>query len=99
MLLVTGIANPEQLKKYLLNNSNIYYEISYSDHYIFTIDDLNDIMRKFNDIKAHNKIILTTEKDAVRLIKFQQELAHLPFLRITYWNQNFLFEEEKNSLI
>ncbi len=94
VLLVTGIANPEQLKNYLLNNSNIYYEISYSDHYIFTIDDLNDIMRKFNDIKAHNKIILTTEKDAVRLIKFQQELAHLPFYVLPI-EPKFLFEEEK----
>jgi len=94
VLLVTGIANPEQLKKYLLNNSNIYYEISYSDHYIFTIDDLNEIMRKFNDINAHNKIILTTEKDAVRLVKFQQELAHLPFYVLPI-EPKFLFEEEK----
>jgi len=94
VLLVTGIANPEQLKKYLLNNSNIYYEISYSDHYIFTIDDLNEIMRRFNEIKAHNKIILTTEKDAVRLVKFQQELAHLPFYVLPI-EPKFLFDEEK----
>ncbi len=94
VLLVTGIANPEQLKKYLLNNSNIYYEISYSDHHIFSIDDLNEIMQRFNDIKAHNKIILTTEKDAVRLIKFQQELTHLPFFVLPI-EPKFLFDEEK----
>jgi tetraacyldisaccharide 4'-kinase len=100
VLLVTGIANPEQLKKYLLNNSNIYYEISYSDHYIFTIDDLNEMTRKFNEIKAHNKIILTTEKDAVRLVKFQQELAHLPFYVLPI-EPKFLFDEEKkfNNMI
>ncbi|MBS1667197.1 MAG: tetraacyldisaccharide 4'-kinase [Bacteroidetes bacterium] len=79
VLLVTGIANPDQLKKYLLRKSKTYYEISYNDHYIYTIDDLNEIVRRFNAISASNKIILTTEKDAVRLMKFQQELSGMPF--------------------
>ncbi|HXB45419.1 MAG TPA: tetraacyldisaccharide 4'-kinase [Puia sp.] len=94
VLLVTGIANPEQLKKYLLNSSKTYYEIAYSDHYIFTIDDLNEIVRRFNGIKAQNKIILTTEKDAVRLTKFQQELAGLPFYVMPI-EPKILFDEEK----
>lgn len=97
VLLVTGIASPEQLKEYLLNRSKTYYEISYSDHYIFTIDDLNEIVRRFNQIKAPNKIILTTEKDAVRLTKFQQELAGLPFYVIPI-EPKFLFEEEKKFM-
>jgi tetraacyldisaccharide 4'-kinase len=100
VLLVTGIANPEQLKKYLINNSNSFYEISYSDHYIFSIDDLNEMMRRFNQIKALNKIILTTEKDAVRLLKFQQELVHLPFYVVPI-EPDFLFGEKSkfNSLV
>ena len=97
VLLVTGIANPDQLKKYLLNRSKTYYEITYSDHYIFTIDDLNEIVRRFNNIKASNKIILTTEKDAVRLTKFQQELASLPFYVIPI-EPKFLFDEEKRFM-
>lgn len=97
VLLVTGIANPEQLKKYLSNQSKTYYEITYSDHYIFTIDDLNDIVRRFNNIKASSKIILTTEKDAVRLVKFQQELVNLPFYVIPI-EPKFLFDEEKNFI-
>ncbi len=97
VLLVTGIANPEQLKQYLLNRSKTYYEISYSDHYIFTIDDLNDIVKRFNSIKAANKIILTTEKDAVRLTKFQQELSGLPFYVIPI-EPKFLFDEEQRIM-
>jgi tetraacyldisaccharide 4'-kinase len=97
VLLVTGIANPEQLKKYLSNQSKTYYEITYSDHYIFTIDDLNDIVRRFNNIKTSRKIILTTEKDAVRLVKFQQELVNLPFYVIPI-EPKFLFEEEKKFM-
>jgi tetraacyldisaccharide 4'-kinase len=80
-----------------LNKSKTYYEITYSDHYIFTIDDLNEIVRRFNNIKTPNKIILTTEKDAVRLTKFQQELAGLPFYVIPI-ELRFLFDEEKTFM-
>ncbi|HVM89184.1 MAG TPA: tetraacyldisaccharide 4'-kinase [Puia sp.] len=97
VLLVTGIANPEQLKKYLLDNSSVYYELSYSDHHIFTIDDLKEITRKFNQIKARNKIILTTEKDAVRLVKFQHELDKLPFYVLPI-EPEFLFGEQENFI-
>jgi len=78
VLLVSGIANPRPLKKYLLDNSNTYYEMLFSDHHIFTIDDWKEIAKRFHSIQAPSKIILTTEKDAVRLIKFDQELRDLP---------------------
>ena len=79
VLLVTGIANPGPLKKYLEEKFNGYDELAYSDHHIFTIDDLNYILKKFNQIQAASKILLTTEKDAVRLQKFSQELTDVPF--------------------
>src|SRR5271169_1603959 len=79
VLLVTGIANPRPLKKYLQDHSKTYYQLSYNDHHIFTIDDLNEIIKRFNNIADGNKIILTTEKDAVRLAKFAHELDNLPF--------------------
>jgi tetraacyldisaccharide 4'-kinase len=93
VLLVTGIANPAPLKQWLDQRSRTYYEIAYGDHYIFRIDDLQAITRRFQAITAEKKIILTTEKDAVRLIKFRQELEGLPFyvLPIT---PGFLFDEE-----
>ena len=78
ILLVTGIANPGHLKKYLEENFNGYDELSFSDHHIFTIDDLNYILKKFNQIQSPGKILLTTEKDAVRLQKFSQQLRDLP---------------------
>jgi len=78
VLLVTGIANPKPLKKLLDEYSKTYYELNYSDHYIFTIDDLKDIKKRFNGIQASQKIIITTEKDAVRLVKFEQELQEMP---------------------
>ena len=78
VLLVTGIANPRSLKQYLLEQTKTYYEMTYGDHHIFTIDDLRDIQKRFSAMSAERKMIITTEKDAVRLIKFEQELKHLP---------------------
>ncbi len=92
VLLVTGIANPRPLKRMLEEHSSSYQMLQYSDHHIFTIDDLNEIKQKFEKIETTNKIILTTEKDAVRLIKFTNEIAELPLYVIPVRHQ-FLFEE------
>lgn len=92
VLLVTGIANPKPLKKMLEEQSKTYYMMQYPDHHIFTIDDLNDIKKKFESIESKNKMILTTEKDAVRLIKFHNDINELP-LYIIPVQHRFLFSE------
>jgi len=93
VLLVTGIANPAALKKHVEENFNGYDELAYSDHHIFTIDDLNYILKKFNQIESNSKILLTTEKDSVRLQKFSQELRNLPFFVMPI-QPVFMFNEE-----
>ena len=90
ILLVTGIANPRPLKKMLEEHSNSYHMLQYTDHHIFTIDDLNEIKKRFEHIETANKIILTTEKDAVRLAKFNNEITGLPLYVIPVRHQ-FLF--------
>ncbi|MCW3109860.1 MAG: tetraacyldisaccharide 4-kinase [Segetibacter sp.] len=90
VLLVCGIANPEPLKKYLVQQSKTYYQQSFSDHHIFTIDDLNEIRKKYDDINAEQKIIITTEKDAVRLMKFDRELIGMPVYVLPVQHQ-FMF--------
>ena len=100
VLLVCGIANPLPLKEYLHENTNTYYQISYSDHHIFSIEDLNDIKEKFDQITSKSKLILTTEKDAVRLVKYTEELNDIP-LYVLPIKPHFLFDAEKafNSLV
>lgn len=93
ILMVCGIANPKPLKDYLFDNVATYYMQAYSDHHIFTIDDWHEMVAKFRSIQALDKIILTTEKDAVRLIKFHQELLHQPFYVLPIQHQ-FLFNEQ-----
>ena len=97
VLLVTGIANPLPLKKLLEERSHAYYMMAFSDHYIFRIDDLKEIKKRFERIDVANKIILTTEKDAMRLTKFRTELEGLPIYVITI-RHYFLFEEEQKFL-
>jgi tetraacyldisaccharide 4'-kinase len=71
VLLVTGIANPKSLEKYILENiSKNIHNLEYSDHYSFKDSDIKTITKKFEEIKSDNKIIITTEKDAMRLQKF-----------------------------
>ena len=92
MLLVTGIANPRPLKHLLQEKAKVYYEMAYNDHYIFTIDDLKDMVKRFNALPAGDKVILTTEKDAVRLVKFAPELLGIPFYVLPI-ELDFLFNE------
>lgn len=98
--LVCGIANPKPIKEYLLENALTYYQKNYSDHHIFTIDDLQEIKTKFGEIDAVDKLILTTEKDAVRLTKFTEELENLP-LYVLPIKHKFLFSQSEafNALV
>jgi len=93
VLLVCGIANPLPLKEYLHEHTNTYYQISYSDHHIFSIEDLNEIKDKFDQINSKSKLILTTEKDAVRLVKYTEELNEIP-LYVLPIKPHFLFDAE-----
>jgi tetraacyldisaccharide 4'-kinase len=100
VLLVCGIANPLPLKEYLHENTHTYYQLSYSDHHIFSIEDLNEIRDKFDQISEKRKIILTTEKDAVRLVKYTEQLHDIP-LYVLPIKPHFLFNEEQafNKLV
>jgi len=91
VLLVCGIANPMPLKHYLHEHTHTYYQLSYSDHHIFSIEDLQEMKSKFEEIKAKNKLILTTEKDAVRLVKYTEELHDIP-LYVLPIKPAFLFD-------
>jgi tetraacyldisaccharide 4'-kinase len=52
---------------YLKEYSSDVKHIQYSDHYQFTIQDITDIRAELDAIEGGNKIVVTTEKDAMRL--------------------------------
>ena len=71
ILLVTGIANPQPLIEYIAPKVKSYKHIKFPDHYDFKHKDIEDISINFAALNCSEKVILTTEKDAVRLKQFK----------------------------
>ena len=67
VLLVSGIASNEKLVKYLEQKANKVYQSAYKDHHVFDEYDLENIRDTYTNIGVGDKVIVTTEKDAVRL--------------------------------
>ena len=44
----------------------------YADHHIFDRADIEAITETFQNLESRKKVIVTTEKDAVRLVKFRE---------------------------
>lgn len=68
IVLFTGIANSSPMVTYLKEYASEVKHLEFSDHYQYTIDDMNTIKQELNLIDGGNKIIVTTEKDAMRLM-------------------------------
>lgn len=77
VLLVTGIANPKPLEEKIEIKTYNLYTRFYPDHYFFKQDDIDDIVEQFNAIDSDDKIVLTTEKDAVRFRAMETLPEHL----------------------
>ena len=75
VLMISGIANPRSLKKYIRNYSTRITELIFPDHYSFRNSDIEKIIRTFQEIPGEEKLIMTTEKDAMRLQKFQDIIS------------------------
>lgn len=67
VLLLTGIASPKPLEDYILSKGLELEKMAFPDHHNFSPNDIKSIKEKFDSIAGKKKIILTTEKDAVRL--------------------------------
>lgn len=67
ILLLTGIAHTYPLREYYKGNISELIHMKYDDHHEYTKEDVKKILEKFDNIVNENKIILTTEKDAMRL--------------------------------
>ena len=94
ILLLCGIANPKPLKEFLNMHTRSYDMLRYADHHIFSSTDLQDIKKQFEKISSPNKLIITTEKDAVRLQKFEKELSAYPIFALPV-KHHFLFGQQQ----
>ncbi|MBW8359395.1 MAG: tetraacyldisaccharide 4'-kinase [Weeksellaceae bacterium] len=95
ILLVTGIANPKPLVEHLAKFSQRVKHLKFRDHHDFSDDDIKNILSEYKKLGEY-RLILTTEKDYVRLKSFDylRELVY-------YWpiNVNIDRREEFNKII
>ena len=80
VLLVAGIANPMPLYHYLLEKCTVEM-LSFPDHHAFSVTDIQKIHTKFDVLDDSSTIILTTEKDFMRLksILLNDDLEKYPW--------------------
>ena len=89
-IVVCGIAQPSSLYSYLNNAIDDCSFLAFSDHHDYGEKDLQTIINA-----SYKKIIITTEKDAVKLQKFAKQFIENG---LTVWvlpvQITFLFQQE-----
>lgn len=102
VVLMTGIANAHSLEYYLKDKVQELIPYKFRDHHEFSAADLLGLQELYSKVRNERKIILTTEKDAMRLDKpeLRELLSTLPIyyvpIEIGFHDKD---EEEFNSQI
>lgn len=78
IVLVTGIANSLSILNELKKKYSTIEHLNFPDHYSYQSKDIQKIEEALKNIPKKNKIILTTEKDAARLINFEYQINNHP---------------------
>jgi len=90
--LVTGIANAKPLVEFLKNKGLKFDHLEFPDHYSFRINDIEELAKK--------ELIITTEKDFVRLTdneSLESKLFYLP-IEITI-DRKDVFDDAVKSFV
>lgn len=110
VLLLCGIANTYSLENHIKRKYNTISFMKFDDHHDFTEKDIDRIIERYNHMIGRNKVIITTEKDAMRLqnSSFINKLDNIPVftipIKIKFHNKgNSNFDDEilnyvKNNL-
>jgi len=100
LLVLTGIAHPKPMLSYLQQHFTYVRHIAFPDHHRFVYEDLQRIRKIVAAIP--NVVIVTTEKDAMRLLspEIEKTVSLLPVFVLPI-EVKFLFEKETyfNNLI
>jgi tetraacyldisaccharide 4'-kinase len=74
IVLVCCIARPEPLVTHLKETGRDVHVLSYPDHHYFYSRDMEEIQQAYECWDVDDKIIVTTEKDATRLLLHREQL-------------------------
>lgn len=84
VLVITGIARPKPFIEYIESQTRQVEHIAFKDHHRFTARDLKQIENAFDRIPGQNKLMITTEKDMMRLTQgeFKEQTQAWPLYYI-----------------
>lgn len=77
VILACGIARPEHLLEQLRERCAEVALLRFPDHYYFTFTDLEKMQDALSQLSSPRRILITTEKDAVRLDMLKTEILRL----------------------
>lgn len=95
ILLVSGIASPERLIEQVESVSSHVHPMTFADHHDFTEEDMQAIKARFEELPPNRRMLITTEKDAVRMKShphLDEELK--PYIYVLPIEVTFLQEQE-----
>lgn len=97
IFMMTGIANPSPMEEYLRSMSDELIMMTFPDHHDFSLQELAGIRQRFTDYHSREKIIVTTEKDAMRLRNSKAEdiLKGLPLYYLLIEHEFHKEDKEK----
>jgi tetraacyldisaccharide 4'-kinase len=104
VLLLTGIATPENLERYVSKYTKVK-SMFFADHHEFGKHDAKKIGQEFEKIRAAGGILLTTEKDATRIrnnpyMQLLKPFIYYPTLEIHFLEgQGKTFEQKISDYV
>ena len=104
-LIVSGIAKPTLMQTQIETQASSSKILKYPDHHFFTDKDIQDIIKTYQAWNVDDKMIITTEKDATRLLiwkkmlqEHQIKIGVLP-IKMQFLTQNIDFNHRIKDFI
>jgi tetraacyldisaccharide 4'-kinase len=95
LVVLTAIAHPEPMVKYLAEKFKIIHHYRFADHHYFSEKEIEEIEKTYFSEGSQNRILVTTEKDSMRLMysELSKNMENIP-LFVQPIKPLFLFQEE-----
>ncbi|MCL6523081.1 MAG: tetraacyldisaccharide 4'-kinase [Thermoflavifilum sp.] len=96
ILLVAGIARPQSFLQVWKNSFARVETLFYSDHHRYSSTDLFRVHERYQRLNPDHRIILTTEKDAVKLRAWEADIRKLGWQMVVQPVEiYFLFDQQE----
>lgn len=96
VVLLTAIAHSGPMVEYLSEKFKIIHHYRFPDHHYFSAEEIAEIKKTYFSKNNQNRILVTTEKDSMRLIygALSKHLEAIPLFSLPI-EPKFLFQDEE----